>query len=284
MFIPGKVYRRRELHERYGGQEQGGISTPSRYPFIMLFTGKSGLNYGYSDGWTDDGLFLYTGEGQRGDMVLQRGNRAILDHVKAGKDLHLFEQTNKGYVRYIGQMVCAGYQDRMGPDVDGNLRQILVFELSPLEAFTQAGTADEMRENEEERRLWQVPVQKLKRMVAELPSPSVTPRERLATVRLTSHALRVYVLRRADGICEGCREPAPFQTEAGSPYLELHYIGRLSDGGPDDPRRVVALCPNCHRRAHYGAGKDQFNRLLGETASARETKADRNEPASGLPA
>jgi hypothetical protein len=41
-FVPGKGYRRRELHEQYGGQRQGGISTPSDHPIIFLITGKSG--------------------------------------------------------------------------------------------------------------------------------------------------------------------------------------------------------------------------------------------------
>jgi 5-methylcytosine-specific restriction protein A len=68
MFVPGQIYRRRDLHHQFGGQQQGGISTPSRFPIILLFTGDSGARYGYHDGWQADGLFLYTGEGQRGDM------------------------------------------------------------------------------------------------------------------------------------------------------------------------------------------------------------------------
>ncbi len=37
MFKIGKIYRRADLHEQYGGQSQGGISTPRAHPFIMLF-------------------------------------------------------------------------------------------------------------------------------------------------------------------------------------------------------------------------------------------------------
>ena len=96
MFIQGHVYRRRDLHDRYGGQRQGGISTPSQYPFILLFTGESGEQHGYADGWSADGLFLYTGEGQQGDMAFVRGNAAIRDHIDQGKDLHLFAQVKKG--------------------------------------------------------------------------------------------------------------------------------------------------------------------------------------------
>jgi hypothetical protein len=29
VFSPGQVYRRRELHKEFGGQGQGGISTPA---------------------------------------------------------------------------------------------------------------------------------------------------------------------------------------------------------------------------------------------------------------
>lgn len=46
MFTQGHVYRRRDLHDRYGGQRQGGISTPSQYPIILLFTGESGEQHG----------------------------------------------------------------------------------------------------------------------------------------------------------------------------------------------------------------------------------------------
>jgi len=81
MFVTGEVYSRRELHERYGGQRQGGISSPSKWPIIMLFTGGQGAQYGYEDGWTADGSFAYTGEGQQGDMQFVRGNRAVRDHV-----------------------------------------------------------------------------------------------------------------------------------------------------------------------------------------------------------
>src|SRR5262249_23438164 len=132
MFIQGHVYRRSDLHDRYGGQRQGGISTPSQYPFIMLFTSEGGEQHGYADGWSADGLFLYTGEGQQGDMAFIRGNAAIRDHIDDGKDLHLFSQVRRSYVRYIGQMVCTGYHYQAGPDTTGHMRQMIIFELTPL--------------------------------------------------------------------------------------------------------------------------------------------------------
>lgn len=63
MFELGKVYRRKDLHEEFGGQEQGGIVTPRSQPLILLITGEGGADYGYLDEERNDGTFLYYGEG-----------------------------------------------------------------------------------------------------------------------------------------------------------------------------------------------------------------------------
>jgi 5-methylcytosine-specific restriction protein A len=50
-FQVGRVYsRRNDIHAEFGGQQQGGISTPDGAPFIFLFTGEMGEQYGYEDG------------------------------------------------------------------------------------------------------------------------------------------------------------------------------------------------------------------------------------------
>jgi len=138
-FVQGRTYRRRDLHGQFGGQAQGGISTPAGHPFLLLFTGESGNRYGYSDGWTPNGVFEYTGEGQRGDMGFVRGNLAILEHGQAGRDLHLFEQTDRGNVRYVGQMVCTGYDQRTGPDVDGKIRKVTSLSCYPYRLLQRPG-------------------------------------------------------------------------------------------------------------------------------------------------
>lgn len=61
-------------------------------------------------------------------------------------------------------------------------------------------------------------------------------------------------LHRARGQCGRCKQPAPFSREKdGSPYLEVHHIQRLKDGGEDTVENAIALCPNCHREQHFGA-------------------------------
>ena len=61
------------------------------------------------------------------------------------------------------------------------------------------------------------------------------------------------VLLRAGGTCELCKSPAPFTRQSdGSPYLEVHHRIRLADSGEDTVTNAIAICPNCHRREHYG--------------------------------
>ena len=64
------------------------------------------------------------------------------------------------------------------------------------------------------------------------------------------------VIKRANGICELCNEAAPFLRANGSPYLEVHHWISLSRGGEDTLANAGALCPNCHKRAHFGQDKD----------------------------
>jgi hypothetical protein len=48
-FAVGHVYnRRRDIHDRFGGQRQSGIVTPARYPAVFMFTG-CGTRHGYYD-------------------------------------------------------------------------------------------------------------------------------------------------------------------------------------------------------------------------------------------
>ena len=77
-----------------------------------------------------------------------------------------------------------------------------------------------------------------------------------------SAAVREYVLSRAAGTCEACGAPAPFLRTDGTPYLEPHHTRRVSDGGPDHPRWVGAVCPNCHSEIHHGIHGEEKNQHL----------------------
>ena len=61
------------------------------------------------------------------------------------------------------------------------------------------------------------------------------------------------VLKRAKGRCEECYRDAPFKKRSnGDPYLEVHHKIMLSAGGEDTIENAIAVCPNCHRKLHFG--------------------------------
>ena len=61
----------------------------------------------------------------------------------------------------------------------------------------------------------------------------------------------VETLKRANGICEQCHQNAPFIRRDGTPFLEVHHRTPLKSGGQDTVENAIAVCPNCHRRAHH---------------------------------
>jgi hypothetical protein len=100
---------------------------------------------------------------------------------------------------------------------------------------------------------------------------SQSPSQGKRNVYQRSQDVRVYVLARAQGKCEGYNASAPFLRPDGNPYLELHHLRRLSDGGPDHPAYVIALCPNCHRRVHAAADGPAYNAKLSASMASIET-------------
>jgi len=104
-FIPGQIYHRRnDIHAVYGGNWQSGICPSAMLPYIFIFSGKSGHQHGYQDGWDNPKVFSYTGEGQSGDMKFTKGNLALRDHIPNGKRVFLFENVKKGFVKFISEV------------------------------------------------------------------------------------------------------------------------------------------------------------------------------------
>ena len=67
-------------------------------------------------------------------MEMARGNRAILQHEAVGRELHLFEKTDRsGYYRHLGQFRYFSHQVRPGHDAEGGQRSQIVFTLELVE-------------------------------------------------------------------------------------------------------------------------------------------------------
>jgi predicted HNH restriction endonuclease len=91
-----------------------------------------------------------------------------------------------------------------------------------------------------------------------LPSPGHKPDKGTAIITVYRRNSNVVAeaLYQANGICGLCKCDAPFNKHDGTPYLEVHHWTPLSEDGDDTIENAVALCPNCHKRAHLGGDKD----------------------------
>lgn len=140
----GQHIKRAKVHDLYGGTRQGGIAPCRNTANVLLFTDPSrGHKMGYFDGWGKDGLYHYTGQGQKGDQEMVRGNRAILEHGRNNKTLRLFEAVARSTVRYVGEFTLASddpwyYTD--ATDIQGQIRSVIMFRLASVTAERTLGS------------------------------------------------------------------------------------------------------------------------------------------------
>jgi hypothetical protein len=131
----GDTIARKKLHDLYGGGRQGGISPSRRSPNVIIFSDRAvGERHGYADR-SQDGIFLYVGEGQQGDQQMTHGNKAILNHVEDGRSIRLFWGC-RGVVTYAGEYeldhVDPWFNERAGSTDGGPQRNVIVFRLIPV--------------------------------------------------------------------------------------------------------------------------------------------------------
>jgi len=158
-------------------------------------------------------------------------------------------------VSYVGQFEYEDHNWLRLPDRNDNMRDAVRFELVPaggVEIDTGVTSLDDISVDELYDQA-EASVNGEGRTTNESRSRTTYPR---------SEVVKKYALRVADGVCQGCGDDAPFLTDDGEPFLEVHHMRRRSDGGADHPKNVIALCPNCHRWVHYGQDGEEFNQKL----------------------
>ena len=246
----GGVYRRSQLNDRFGGNRMSGIVPSKKEPVVLLFHTEEPSQQFYQDGFDANGLYWYSGEGAKGDMEWTAANKAVRDHMAERRDLMLFERVQRkdGLWRFASLMRYFDHQLQDRADREGNLREAIVFAL-----LTDSASRPEY-----------IPttfsLAESKRAISELSdSQGLKLAEQIKRIFRRSAFVAAYAKARADGICEACLRPAPFSTKSGEPFLEVHHIDRLADGGADRCDQVAAICPNCHRRCHYGLDGEEYN-------------------------
>ncbi|WP_029592008.1 HNH endonuclease signature motif containing protein [Franconibacter pulveris] len=74
--------------------------------------------------------------------------------------------------------------------------------------------------------------------------------------------VKAWVLKKSEGKCECCGSFAPFKTPDGIPFLEVHHVVPLADGGADTTENCIAVCPNCHRAFHHSENRHDLVKAI----------------------
>ena len=190
-FIPNQLYKRSLIHDEYGGNRQGGISPSAKVPYIFIFSGKSGAQYGYRDGWDNHNIFSYTGEGQEGDMQFIKGNLALKEHLNRGKRVFLFEIEGGGLVKFSSEMEFYDADYFETPDKNGSNRIGIRFFLKRIGVSIPV--------NPDQFTL--LPLNQDPHKILELNLPNVTERSGLVTSRVGQGAYRKRIIHRWEYKC-----------------------------------------------------------------------------------
>jgi 5-methylcytosine-specific restriction protein A len=282
MFIVGEEYPRDRLLNFVGSkQSQSGIIWGTKRTDCVLVTsgGRHSEEAGYYDERKADGSWIYFGQGGSGDQNPKRFSNKIIIEQKRSILLFSTRQptpeeikargTHSKRYMYEGSFNIFTW-DIFTPSVGrraGN--QLLRFYLIPtLDSYTIDTIEKESPPDVEN------DLHKIKEAALRYEPQPKQSTQALHEYRLASYLIKKYARLRANGICECCDKPAPFVDVNGYPFLEVHHIFRLADDGPDSPVNVAAICPNCHREAHFGSNIEEIRGKLAARILYKEQALD----------
>ena len=278
MFNPdlqqGEILNNKELSKLFICGNMGGMRRSHKTNTLVIVSDHTkGL---YDDKWFGNHLH-YTGMGKTGDQsVTFSQNRTLNESDTNGVAVHLFEVYKPGEYVYQGEVRLSGkpYQEQQ-PDIEDNPRLTWMFPLALVtgkpvrfkESLVEAIVQKRIRSTKK------ISDSKIKSIAEGKTPKDPTSRETISTTYDRDPVIVQYALKRANGICQLCDASAPFNKKNGEPYLEVHHIQFLSEGGSDSIDNVAALCPNCHRKIHALKQIKDIKKLeLAATLKLKETE------------
>lgn len=265
LLIEGKTYKREDLTEIFTKvQTQGGMRRSKVTNSLLLISHRS-TNVKeaiYEDRWDNDVLY-YTGMGQEGNQNLDGTQNKTLNETKQNEArVFLFEVFKPTEYIYTGEveLIDAPFIEKQ-LDINENMRNVWIFplklksskilieekQLKEIEVI-RAKKIHELNDNE---------IEKGVQSGKKIPSKRTT----ITTTYERNQYIIEYAKRKAKGICQLCDSPAPFNNKKSEPYLEVHHIKWLAQGGSDTIENVVALCPNCHSKMHIINSEEDIKKL-----------------------
>ena len=232
-----------ELCQLFKCGNMGGMRRSKKTGTLVIISDHT-KNF-YHDEWKD-GVLHYTGMGKNGDQVLEGNQNGTLYHSDTnGVNVHLFEVLEKSVYTYKGIVKLAAQPYQAAQETfDGEMRSVWIFPVKPVLDIEE--WAIEVMEKE----AGTLSNTELYKRVKAVKCESRKPRTVETKVYDRDPYLKELVKRIAEGKCQYCGETAPFIDKKGEPYLEEHHVTWLARGGSDTIDNVVAVCPNCHTKAH----------------------------------
>ena len=232
-----------ELCQLFKCGNMGGMRRSKKTGTLVIISDHT-KNF-YHDEWKD-GVLHYTGMGKNGDQVLVGNQNGTLYHSDTnGVNVHLFEVLEKSVYTYKGNVKLAAQPYQAAQETfDGEMRSVWIFPVKPVLDIEE--WAIEVMEKE----AVTLSNTELYKRVKAVKCESRKPRTVETKVYDRDPYLKELVKRIAEGKCQYCGETAPFIDKNGEPYLEEHHVTWLARGGSDTIDNVVAVCPNCHTKAH----------------------------------
>lgn len=273
-FVVGKEYARQQLLDFVGSKQmQTGVIWGAKEPGCIIVTsgGRHGKKAGYFDQPIESGGWWYFGQGQHGDH--SEKNSANSKLINGSKTILLFTTREptasevKARNSYGKLFRYQGMYDVLNCEIvipDSGARKgnkLFRFHLTPCDESTGHGVTSTT-----------VDLRAMRLKLSDGDKKSGSGFRSLVEFRHRSDAVRQYAMLRANGICEACGEKAPFVDDNGKGFLEVHHICRLADSGPDSVENVIAVCPNCHSRAHHAIDRSCFQAHLLEQVKKIEEK------------
>ena len=252
----GSVYHNDTISTVFGGSKQVGIKRPKGTDLVYIFS----TDPSHEDIFLKDlGILLYHGagkvvvDGMPKDQSIDdpNGNSFLRDAQHKGTLVFLFQTSDSGQPEYKGPMIV--FMEPYFDDPSPGCGRKIVF---PLIAESLWKDMDWMEK--------ETFIDRVKANVGinTVPEDPKLPKQSMkkAPVYNRSEAIREQALAYAKGICQLCDREGPFKVD-GVPFLEVHHIKPLSEGGSDTIDNVVGLCPNCHRKVHMVPDVDDQEKM-----------------------
>lgn len=283
MFEIGNLYQRDKLLDFIGSkQQQSGIIWNKKVNDTVIITtgGRHTKKVSYSDSLQEDGSWIYTGQGGKGDqnpnsfansLLTNKEKKVLIFSTREPNSKEVRDRGNyKKLYQFEGLFKVISWSIDI-PD-QGNRKgdKLIKYTLRPIEGqMDQINLPTQSALGNISPKYFDFNKLRGKVMNDNEQSSKSKPLS-IKEYRIRSIQIKKYALLRADGKCEKCDNNAPFKNELGIPFLEVHHIFSLSDDGPDHPVNVAAICPNCHREAHFGITKAKIKNDLSQRIVEKE--------------